>query len=174
MNKDRFKTILILVLFTILIGREWIDADARQANRVYKFDKYLPRGGGIQTLMDTNFEQKYDYLKLEMDTTEGKIFDVRLLYSTDLLQKNKKAVEKLGIKADGKKHTLYFIPKKGKCPGKKSECIRVPVIKGVTTKNSVIDSKGVIYGIEIYNGCLDGDIPRIKGKLTYHYYDEES
>lgn len=179
MNKEKIKTILILILFALLIGKDYVDTRAKENVRTFRFDKYLPRGGGLHTLMDTHFKQEYDYLKLVIKADGGKRYDIRIRYTNKLLKTKNIMVkyfpllaEKNGIKAKGKTSTIYFIPQTGKCPGKKSECVKVPVIKGVSSKDKVIDSEGVVYGVEIYNGCLNGSIPRIKGTLTYHNYDE--
>lgn len=179
MNKEKFKTAIILILFVLLIGREFIDTKAKEEVRTFKFYKILPRGGGIHTMMDTNFKQQYDYIKIVIKADGGKKYDVRLRYTKKILKRksifkryHELLAEKTGLKAKGKTSTVYFIPQKGKCPGKKSECVVVPAIKGISSKTRVIDSVGVLYGVEVYNGCLNGSMPVLHGTMTYHNYDE--
>lgn len=171
MKKENIKSIIILLLFTILIGREYYIATAKTKIRKYDFKMVLAAGGDVRTKMDPGFKIQTDYIRVDLNTKNGNEYEVRLKYSTDLLKSSKTLVKKSKIKAKGKKTTIYFIPKNGKCPGKKSQCVVVPAKKGISSKDKVIDADGVLYGVEFYNPSFRGGRLRINGTMTYLNYD---
>ncbi|MBQ8131774.1 MAG: hypothetical protein IJ193_04725 [Bacilli bacterium] len=171
MKKERIKTIVILLLFTILIGREYYNTYAKTEIRSYDFKMVLAMGGDVRTKMDSGFHMEADYIRVDLNTEAGNNYEVRLKYSPDLLKTTKTLVDKKGIKAKGKKTTLYFIPRNGKCPGKKSQCIIVPARKGISSQDKVVDSDGAIFGVEFRNPSYKGGRLKINGTLTYLNYD---
>lgn len=163
---DKNITILKLLLgmiFLILIKNVFADEIVSKVD----FHEFLAGGGDNKIIMDTKRKMEVDYLKVEVEGHKGDKFDIRFKYSKDWLKSYKTIAVKKGIKANGKKSTIYFIPKKGKCPGKKEQCVRIPVIDGISTETKLIESDEIIYGIEIYNGSLFSWLTEVEG--TYYF-----
>ena len=163
-TKTRIAVVLAIILAVILKN-----AYAKEIVSQQDFHTFLASGGDTRTYMDTSNRMEVDYLKVVIKTNkgEGDKYDVRFKYSKDLLQSKKTIAVKKGLTAQGKTSTVYFIPEKGECPGKKSQCVRVPVIEGISTKDKLIDSTETIYGIEVYNGSAFGWLMEVTG--TYYF-----
>lgn len=146
---------------------------ADQEIRKVKFHEYLASGGDYRTLFDSENRMEYDYMKVVVMGKKGDKYDVRLKYTPDwFITKKTLAVKKGLIGKKFKKNVVYFIPEKGKCPGKKNQCVRVPVKEGVSTKYKIIDTKETVWGIELYNGSAKGLLMEIKGYYSFMNYDE--
>lgn len=165
-----WKQIFLFFLILLFLCTKSVLADEDAAK--IKFHTYVAAGGDYKTLMDTELKKEVDYIKVVVKGKKGDKYDVRLKYTKDFLKTNKNLAVKKGlIGKKFKKNTIYFIPQKGKCPGKKSECVRVPVIEGISTETKIIDSVQTIYGIEIYNGSARGLLMEVKGYYSYMNYD---
>lgn len=166
------KQLILMALLLIFIYTTKVLAD--ESLNLIKFHTYVPAGGGYQTVMDTELKKEVDYVKVVVKGKKGDKYDIKLKYTKDFFKSEKTLAVKKGlIGKKYQKHTIYFIPQKGKCPGKKSECIRVPVIEGISTSTKVIDSVHTLYGIEIYNGSARGLIMEVKGYYSFMNYGDE-
>lgn len=173
LKAKNIKNYIILILTFIIIYL--IKSPLVIANEVVSkvdFDTTVAAGGDYVTIMDTSRRLEVDFLKVELKAKDGDKYDVRFKYSDNLLKTNKTIAVKKGLEANNKKTEIYFIPKKGKCPGKKSQCVKIPVIEGISTEDKLIDSDEVIYGIEIYNGSAFGWLMDVKGKFTFVSYEK--
>ena len=160
-------TLVLLLLFTKSVLADEIVSKV-------DFHTYVASGGDYRTIMDDDFKMEVDYLKVNVKAKKGDKYDVRFKYSKDWLQTTKTlAVKKELIGKKNKEYTIYFIPKKGKCPGEKNQCVRVPVVKGISTETKLIDSIETIYGIEIYNGSAFGWLMEVKGNYCFVRYEDE-
>lgn len=137
---------------------------------IHNFDIVLS-AGDKRLIMDDEIEKRAGYIKVDLNTKDGDKYDVRLKYSKTYLRTSKVFAEKKGLNAKGDSSTVYFIPKKGECPGKEEECVRVPVIEGISTSTELINSKRIFYGVEIYNGSAFGGRLKVKGSYEFINYD---
>lgn len=170
-SKDTKIKILALFLVIALFSTKSVLADS--IIDIHNFKIVLAACGDKEEIMDDELEMKVGYIKVDIKTEHGDKYDVKLKYSKNYLRSTKVFAVKKGLSAKGKSSTIYFIPKKGKCPGKKSECVRVPVIPGISTNTRLIDSKRIMYGVEIYNGSAFGGNLKIKGSFKFINYDEK-
>ncbi len=164
------KTLILLILLIICAIRPVL---AERVIDIHNFDLVLPAAGGREEIMDDEIELKVGYIKVDLKTKDGDKYDVRLKYSKDYLQSTKILAAKKGLNGKGESSTVYFIPKKGTCPGKEDECVRVPAIQGISTNTHLIDSKRIFYGVEVYNGSAFGGRLKVKGSFKFINYDEE-
>lgn len=170
-SKKFLKIVFVFIIVFIFVFCESVLAEEIVSK--VDFHNYVASGGDYVTIMDTKRKMKVDYMKVDIDTKDGDKYDVRFKYSKDWLTTKKTLAVKKGLLAKGKKSTIYFIPKKGKCPGKKSQCVRVPVVDGISTETKLIDSDEVLYGIEIYNGSAFGWMLEVTGTYCFVRYDDE-
>lgn len=161
--------ILTLIILFFITRNVLADETISKVN----FHKYIVGGGDYKTIMDTRLKMEADYLQVNIKAKKGDKYDVRFKYSKDWLQTIKTAAVKKGIVGKKyKENIIYFIPEKGKCPGKKDQCVRVPVIKGISTPTKLIDSTETLYGIEIYNGSALSWIMEVEGYYQFVKYSD--
>lgn len=166
-----WKQFFIVLSIGLLICTRNVLADHEV--RKVKFHEYLASGGDYRTLLDSENRMEYDYMKVVVMGKKGDKYDVRLKYSPDwFITKKTLAVKKGLIGKKFKKNIIYFIPELGKCPGKKNQCVRVPVRKNVSTEYKIIDTRETLWGIELYNGSAKGLLMEIKGYYSFMNYDE--
>lgn len=167
-----WRQLVIFIIIALFLCTKNVLAD--QPVRKVKFHEYIASGGDYRTLLDSENRMEYDYMKVVVMGKKGDKYDVRLKYTPDwFITKKTLAVKKGLIGKKFKKNVVYFIPEKGKCPGKKDQCVRVPVKEGVSTETKIINTKETLWGIELYNGSAKGLLMEIKGYYCFMNYDEK-
>lgn len=165
---------VLLLIFYMMLLMFTRDVLGKEEVRKIKFHEYIAGGGDYRTIIDSEQKMEYDYMKVVVKGKYGDTFDVRLKYTPDwFITKKTLAVKKGLVGKKFKVNTVYFIPQKGKCPGKKNECVRVPVKEGLSTEDKIIDSTETLWGIEIYNGSAKNLLMDTKGYYSFMNYEEK-